>query len=81
MNDHRQNQISFLAQSSSVLGKLASITEMDPAAFSEASIGRRVSKRVQQRESDRLSRLLKKSFEDSLVLLTEVYLLSIDLTF
>jgi hypothetical protein len=67
-----QNQIAILVQSSSILGKLASILEADPEVLSPAPSGRRTSRRVQKRESVRVAGLVKKSFEDSIVLLTPV---------
>jgi hypothetical protein len=73
MTELRQNQISFLVQSSSILSKLASIIETNPDASSVASSGRRMSTRSQMRESDRVSGLIKKQYEDRLVLLSEVY--------
>jgi hypothetical protein len=73
MIELRQNQFSFLVQSSSILSKLASILEACPDALSTASTARRVSTRSQMRESDRVSGgLIKNSYEDSLVILTEV---------
>jgi hypothetical protein len=66
------DQISFIAQSSSALSKLAFILETHPDVLSPDSSGLRVSRRVQMRESDRVAGLVKESYEDSLVLLTEV---------
>jgi hypothetical protein len=66
--DLQQNLISFLVQSSSVLSKLASILKADPDSLYAASSNTR----PQLRWSDRVSRLLKKSYEDSLVILSEV---------
>jgi hypothetical protein len=82
MNDLEQNQISFLVKSSSILGKLASILESsDPDALStdfssdslvDGDAPYVLSVESSRRRSRDRAGLLKKSFEDSLVLLTEV---------
>jgi hypothetical protein len=64
---------SFLVQSSSILSKIAFTLDADPEEHRDSSSGLRISMRLQVREWDRVSGLIKKSYEDSLVLLTEVY--------
>jgi hypothetical protein len=74
MNDLQQNQISFLVQSSSILSKLASILDKDPTVlFATEFAGNHRFRRIQKRERKRVSGLIKNSYEDSLLLLTEVF--------
>jgi hypothetical protein len=64
----RPQQIDWLVKSSTILNRLASIFEADPD-----TARLRVSKRVQERERDRLFVLIKRAAENSLVMLSEVY--------
>jgi hypothetical protein len=68
----RPQQIDWLVHSSSLLNRLASIIEADPDTLLKSTDGRRVSKRVQKRERDRLVGLIKRAAENSLVMLSEV---------
>jgi hypothetical protein len=68
----RQKQIDWLVISSSILNKLASIIEADPDVLLKSTAGRRMSKRVQEREKDRLVGSIKRLAEKGMVLLSAV---------
>jgi hypothetical protein len=68
----RPLQINWLSISSSLLNKLASILEADPEDLLKSTAGRRMSKRVQERERDRLVGLIKRAAENGMILLSVV---------
>jgi hypothetical protein len=74
MNEFRQNQISFLVKTSAIFGKMASILEANPdALFKPYNVHRNESLMEQMQERELVGGMIKKSYEDNLVLLTEVY--------
>jgi hypothetical protein len=75
----RQNQISFLAQSSSILSKLATIIKTNPTILFHSTSGNRVSKRILAQKQDHVARLIKRAHDSSLVLLTMVCSIEINL--
>jgi hypothetical protein len=65
-------QINWLINSSSLLNKIASTFDTDPVALLKNPAGRRMSKRVQERERDRLVEMIRKAVESSKVMLSMV---------
>jgi hypothetical protein len=65
-------QISWLIESSSLLNNIASTVETDPDALFKPIDGCRMSKRVQERESDRLAGLTRRATDNGKILLSEV---------
>jgi hypothetical protein len=73
----RREEISFLAQSSSILRELSSALDETPSTTTTSG-SVIVSTRSQLRVSDRVSGLIKKSYDDILVLQTAVNPLTIN---
>jgi hypothetical protein len=65
-------QINWLVNSSTLLNRLASILEADPDVLLKSTAGRRLSKRVQERERDLFVGLIKRAAENSMVMLSNV---------
>jgi hypothetical protein len=70
--DFEPLQLDWLVNSPSLLNKIASILEDDSDIIFKSTAGRRMSKRVQERERDRIVGLVRRAAENGLLLISEV---------